>query len=71
VERFRNASTSNGERVIDEVLVTDTLPLRRGKGDLITVISVERLLAEAIRRIAQGGGASLRELLGFCGAFDN
>jgi len=71
VERFRNASTSNGERVIDEVLVTDTLPLRRGKGDLITVISVERLLAEAVRRIAQGGGASLRELLGFCGTFDN
>ena len=71
VDVFRNTKTTNGQRVVDEVLVTDTLPLRRGKGDLITVISVETLLAEAIRRICQGSGASLRDLLGFTGKFDH
>lgn len=71
VERFRSATNETGARLIDEVVVTDTVPLRRGKGDLITVISVESLLAEAIRRICKGAGASLRELQGFTGSFEH
>jgi ribose-phosphate pyrophosphokinase len=71
VERFRTATSDKGDRLIDEVVVTDTIPLRRGKGDLITVISVETLLAEAIRRVCKGAGASLRELQGFTGSFDH
>lgn len=71
VERFRATVSDSGARVIDEVVVTDTLPLQRGKGSLITVISIETLLAEAIRRICRGGGASLRELQGFTGSFDH
>ena len=71
VERFRAATSDAGGRLIDEVVVTDTVPLRRGKGELITVISVESLLAEAIRRICKGAGASLRELQGFTGSFDH
>ncbi len=71
VENFRKAPDDGGGRLIDEVVVTDTIPLRRGQGDLITVISVETLLAEAIRRICSGAGASLRELQGFTGSFDN
>jgi ribose-phosphate pyrophosphokinase len=71
VERFRTTTCDSGERLIDEVVVTDTIPLRRGTGDLITVISVETLLAEAIRRVCKGAGASLRELQGFTGSFDH
>ena len=70
VDLFRNTTTSDGRRIVDEVIVTDTLPLTRGKGDLITVVSVETLLAEAIKRICRGDAASLRELSGFCGSFD-
>ena len=70
VDLFRNTKTATGQRVVDEVLVTDTLPLRRGRGDLITVVSVETLLAEAIKRICRGDAASLRELAGFCGNFE-
>ncbi len=70
VDMFRNTMTTDGKRVVDEVIVTDTLPLSRGKGDLITVVSVETLLAEAIKRICRGDAASLRELSGFCGSFD-
>lgn len=70
VSMFRNAVDKDGNRFVDEIVVTDTLPLRRAKGDLITVVSVQPLLAEAIRRICAGNAESLRELKGF-GLFGN
>jgi ribose-phosphate pyrophosphokinase len=70
VSMFRNAVDTEGKRIVDEIVVTDTLPLRRAKGDLITVVSVQPLLAEAIRRICAGNAESLRELKGF-GLFGN
>lgn len=65
VQMFRNARDTSGKRIVDEIVVTDTLPLKRGAGDLITVVSVKNLLAEAIRRICAGNAESLRELQGF------
>jgi ribose-phosphate pyrophosphokinase len=56
------------ERVIDHVFVSDSVALRGARGDLVTVVSVDELLAQAIARISSRNGASLRELKGFCGA---
>lgn len=66
IEKLRNARTvgSDGQakQLVSELICTDSLPLRRGKGDLITVLPIEGLLAEAINRISSHEGGSLREL---------
>lgn len=70
LEQLSTATCDNGARVVDEVVTTDSLPLRYAQGNLITVVSVKPLLAEAIKRICSGQAASLRELQGFCGESD-
>ena len=71
IERFRDAtykdSSGKSAALIDEVVMTDTLPMRRGRGELFTVISTDTLLTEALRRLCIGKGESLRELRGFTG----
>jgi ribose-phosphate pyrophosphokinase len=60
-ERMRHALTSEGKRAIDQIFITDTLPLANGPSELTRVISVAPLLAEAIHRLDQPMG-TLREL---------
>lgn len=43
---------------IEELVVTNTIPLRHSKPDYVTVLSVGRLLAEAIERIHCGSSVS-------------
>lgn len=45
---------------IDEIIVTDALPLRRARGDFIKVVPIAPLVAEAIRRTMTG--ESVQEL---------
>lgn len=46
IERIRKSS-------IEEFITTDSVPLRRARGSKIKVVSITRLLAEAINRMAQ------------------
>ena len=43
---------------LEELVVTNSIPLRQTKPDYLTVLSVGRLLAEAIRRIHSGSSVS-------------
>lgn len=61
VSRLRLAKAHSGERAIDRVLVTDTLPIEHHASDFVTVVSVAPLLAEALVRLDTPKG-SLREL---------
>ena len=65
VELFRNTmdeSSPTPKRLIDRVFTSDSIPLRRARGDLITSVSSSELLALSISTVARGVGASLREL---------
>jgi ribose-phosphate pyrophosphokinase len=70
LENCRASQWDDGSPLVHEIVTTDSLPLRRAQGDLVTVVSSQSLLAEAIRRICCGQAASLRELQGFCGLTD-
>jgi len=43
---------------IEEIVVTNTIPLKQSKPKFVTVLSVGRLLAEAIERIHSGSSVS-------------
>lgn len=53
-----NALTVIGESVIDEIIITDTIPLRGDAPANMTVLSVASLLADAIFRIELGESVS-------------
>jgi ribose-phosphate pyrophosphokinase len=61
VARLRMATTAAGERAIDRILVTDTLPVEQHQSEFVTVVSVAPLITEAITRLDMPRG-SLREL---------
>lgn len=55
------AKTDSGERSVDRIYVTDTLPVGAVSSDFLRVVSIAPLLAEAICRLDQSMG-TLREL---------
>ena len=60
-ERLASARTSSGERAIDCVYVTDTLPQSERNSDFVRTVSITPLIAEAIARLDQPMG-TLRDL---------
>ena len=54
----KDALNTIGNSVIDEIIITDTIPLRGTAPDNMTVISVAPLLADAIFRIEIGESVS-------------
>lgn len=53
-----NALEKIGKSVIDEMVITDTIPLRGEKPTNVSYLSISSLLAEAIGRIHQGKSIS-------------
>ena len=65
VERFRAltvAGEAGARRAVDKLLVLNTVPLRRGRGDLIEVTDVICMLAHFVAGVVSRGNFSTREL---------
>jgi len=68
IERLKYERAKDGSRLIERVYVTDSLPLYKSPynvetgEEVIKVVSSAGLLGEAVRRIGEKNGDSLREL---------
>jgi ribose-phosphate pyrophosphokinase len=60
-ERMASVLTDSGRRAIDQIYITDTLPINLGLSEFTRVISIAPLLAEAVARLDQPMG-TLRDL---------
>lgn len=66
IEKFRSDRETFDERAvrpISEIFVTDSIPLRRAKGDLIQVVSLAEPLGDVIQSLATKDGRSLKEIM--------
>lgn len=66
IERFRNDRITRGNesiRPISEIFVTDSIPLRRAKGDLVHVVSLAIPLGDVIHSLATKDGRSPKEIM--------
>lgn len=65
IESFRSdREVVNGElvRPVSEIFATDSIPLRRAKGDLVQVVSLADYLGDIVHSLATKDGRSLKEI---------